>query len=168
MVQVETDESKMNKPPDHDTGQDGQAVDDAVLHPFLGHHLRRASNLVQSDLARSLKDIDLRMITMSVLVVIVEHPGLRQSQLADALQIERPNLVSILDELEDRKLVSRTRVPTDRRAYALTPTPAGKTLAAKAMATVTAHEDRVFARLSASERASLQALLTKVYPAAED
>ncbi|ETX15765.1 MarR family transcriptional regulator [Roseivivax halodurans JCM 10272] len=154
----------MNRTADQDIGE---AVDDAVLRRFLGHHLRRASNFVQSDLARSLKDVDLRMITMSVLTVIVEHRGLRQSQLADALQIERPNLVSILDELEDRKLVERTRVPTDRRAYALTPTAAGEALAAKASQAVRAHEDRVFARLSASERSSLQDLLMKVYPGAE-
>ncbi len=143
-----------------------EVIGDEVLHRFAGHHLRRASGQVQSDLARELKEIDLRLITMSVLAVIVDHPGLRQSQLADALSIERPNLVSILDELESRGLVNRNRVPTDRRAYALTPTRDGVALAEKALRVVEAHEARVFAGLSAAERETLVDLLRRI-PAAD-
>lgn len=127
-------------------------VDDAVLHRFLSYHLRRMSNQVQAEIARTLKDYDLRMITMSVLAVIVEHPGLRQSQLADALSIERPNLVSILDELEHRSLVVRERVPTDRRAYALTATPSGERLLRRAFAATEAVEERLFSGLDEKRR----------------
>ncbi|SFD64809.1 DNA-binding transcriptional regulator, MarR family [Roseivivax sediminis] len=138
------------------------AVDDAILRQFVGYHMRRAANILQADLARTLKEIDLRMITMSVLVVIVDNPGLRQSQLADALAIERPNLVSILDELEERDLVSRTRVPTDRRAYALTPTQAGEKLAAKALELTAEHEDRILSQINLEERAQLVALMQRI------
>lgn len=137
-------------------------VDDAILHSFVGYHMRRAANVLQADLARTLREIDLRMITMSVLVVIVENPGLRQSQLADALAIERPNLVSILDELEQRNLVVRTRVPTDRRAYALTPTRAGEKLAARALELTRVHEDRVLKDIKPDERRMLVSLMQRI------
>jgi DNA-binding MarR family transcriptional regulator len=143
-----------------------EVVDDAALQGLVGYHMRRVTNLVQADLARVLKDLDLRIITMSVLVVIVDHPGLRQSQLADALSIERPNLVSILDELESRGLVLRTRVPTDRRAYALTPTRAGERLAERALEAADEHERKFFGDLDAKERAQLLSLLGRVRDAA--
>ncbi|SLN21874.1 Multidrug resistance operon repressor [Roseivivax jejudonensis] len=143
-------------------------IDDAILHQFVGYHMRRAANLLQADMARTLKEIDLRMITMSVLVVVVDNPGLRQSQLADALAIERPNLVSILDELESRNLVLRTRVPTDRRAYALTPTAAGRTLAQRALALTTEHEDRVLAGITPEERSTLVSLMQRIGSASGD
>ena len=118
-------------------------VSDATLRGFVGYHMKRAFNVVQADLANTLKPYDLRMITYSALVLIVDNPGLRQSQLADAMDIERPNLVVIIDELERRDLILREKVPTDRRAYALVPTLAGRQLCQRAVAAVRGHEMRL-------------------------
>lgn len=123
-------------------------VSDATLRGFVGYHMKRAFNVVQADLAATLKPFELRMITYSALVLIVDNPGLRQSQLADAMDIERPNLVVIVDELERRDLILREKVPTDRRAYALMPTLAGRQLCEKAVAAVRDHEARLLAGLS--------------------
>lgn len=118
-------------------------INDATLRHFVGYHMKRAFNVIQTDLAQTLKPFDLRMLTYTALVMIVDNPGLRQSQLADAMDIERPNLVVIIDELERRDLISRDRVPTDRRAYALHATLAGRHLCDKAVAAVTAHEQQL-------------------------
>ena len=115
-------------------------ISDDTLRRFIGYHLKRASNAVLGDLARVLRPFELRMITYTALVLIVDNPGLRQSQLADAMDVERPNLVVIVDELERRGLITRDKVPTDRRAHALRPTPAGKKLYGRAVKAVTAHE----------------------------
>ncbi|ETX27666.1 MarR family winged helix-turn-helix transcriptional regulator [Roseivivax isoporae] len=141
---------------------DGAEATGTVLDEFVSYGLRRASNAVQSDLARALRDIDLRLVTMSVLVVIAENPGLRQSQLSDILSIERPNLVSILDELESRSLMSRTRVPTDRRAYALSVTEEGQALADRALEVTREHEERVFGGLDAATRRLLRTAILQV------
>ena len=118
-------------------------ISDMTLRRFVGYHMKRAFNVIQADLAGTLKPFDLRMLTYTALVLIVDNPGLRQSQLADAMDIERPNLVVIIDELERRELITRDRVPTDRRAYALHATLAGRQLCAKAVAAVTKHENRL-------------------------
>ena len=55
-----------------------------------------------------------------------------QAQLAAALSVERPNLVAVTDELTRRGLISRERVPSDRRTYALRLTTAGARLLAQA------------------------------------
>ena len=99
---------------------------------------------------------------LSTLILIVENPGIRQSDLADMLDIERPNLVMILDDLEQRQWIRRERVPTDRRAYALVPTSQGRNTCAKAVAADRAHEEKVFGGLSKDQRAHLIRLLNLV------
>ena len=74
-------------------------VSDATLRSFFGYNMKRAFNTVQTDVNRALAPFGLRMVTFSALVIIVDNPGLRQSQLADVLSIERPNLVLIVDDL---------------------------------------------------------------------
>lgn len=137
-------------------------VSDATLRGFAGYHMKRAFNVVQADLAATLKPFELRMITYSALVLIVDNPGLRQSQLADAMDIERPNLVVIIDELERRDLILREKVPTDRRAYALMPTLAGRQLCARAVAAVRDHEKRLLANLSDDETAAMIRALVRI------
>lgn len=130
-------------------------VSDATLREFAGYHMKRAFNVVQTDVNQTLKPFDLRMVTFSALTLIVDNPGLKQAQLADALAVERPNLVVIIDELERRDLIVRNRVPTDRRAYALTATLAGQRLHAQALAAVRKHEARVFGGLDDATRETL-------------
>ena len=116
-------------------------VKDETLRNLVGYQMKRAFMVIQADLLKTLKPFDLRMLTYTALVLIVDNPGMRQSQLADAMEIERPNLVVIIDELERRELIVRDRVPTDRRAYALKATLAGRQLYEKAVSAVNAHED---------------------------
>ena len=80
---------------------------------------------------------------------------MRQSQLADAMDIERPNLVVIIDELERRELIIRDHVPTDRRAYAIKATLAGRRLYDRAIAAVSQHENALTQGLSADSRQAM-------------
>ncbi len=132
-----------------------QQVDDRALRQFVGYGMKRAFNVLHGELVETLKPFDLRMVTYSALVVIVENPGLRQYQLADALEIERPNLVAIIDELEGRSLVVRERIPTDRRSYALLPTAAGKRLCDQALKADMASEARILAAIDDKTRETL-------------
>ena len=127
-------------------------VSDTTLRGFMGYHVKRAMSVLQADLNATLKPFGLRMLTYSALVMIVDNPGLRQTQLADALAIERPNLVVVLDQLEEAGLISRDKVPTDRRAYALNPTDKGRKLCAEATAANRADEERLLAGMSAEQR----------------
>lgn len=127
------------------------AVTDDGLRQFLGYHMKRAQTVLMADMNAAIRPLGLRMITFSALAMVVDNPGIRQSQLAAALAIERPNLVLILDDLETRGLLSRDRVPSDRRAYALTPTPRGRRLLERATAAVAAHEARMLDGVAAGD-----------------
>lgn len=138
-------------------------VCDRTLRRFVGYHIKRASNVVHADLAKTLKPFGLRMLTYTVLVLIVDNPGTRQSQLADAMDIERPNLVAVIDELEELNLIVRDRAQTDRRAYALRATPKGLQLYDKAVAAVLAHEEELFDGFDAETTSKVIAAMTKIW-----
>ena len=79
-------------------------ISDETLRRFMGYHMKRAFNVVQADLTRVLQPFELRMPTYTALVLIVDNAGLSQSQLADAMNIERPNLVVIVDDSQSMAL----------------------------------------------------------------
>ncbi|SNS54332.1 MarR family winged helix-turn-helix transcriptional regulator [Tropicimonas sediminicola] len=128
-------------------------VDDSALRAFFGYRMKRSFNVIQADLALALKPFELRMLTFTALTLVVSNPGLRQSQLAEAMDVERPNLVTIVEELVRRDLISKERVPTDRRAYSLQATRQGRMLCAEATTAVTAHEEALLGGLDEEMRA---------------
>jgi len=79
-------------------------ISDATLTDLVGYNIKRASNVIQSDLARTLKPLELRMITFTALVLIVDNPGLRQSQLADACANRSSRLCPHTDHGRDTTL----------------------------------------------------------------
>lgn len=141
----------------------GEHIEQADRHlsGYIGYAMKRALSIVQADLARTLAQYELRAVSFSALSIIVSQPGLMQSQLADALQIERSNLVTIIDELAGRNLIIRAPVAHDRRRHALMPTAAGRQLAHAAQASAAEHEQRLFACLTEPERTELLRLLRK-------
>jgi DNA-binding MarR family transcriptional regulator len=137
-------------------------ISDDTLSDLIGYNIKRASNVIQCDMARTLKPLGLRMITFSALVLIVDNPGIRQSQLADALAIERPNCVVIIDDLEHLEMITRLRVPTDRRAYALNVTLAGRQLYKKALRALKMQEKTLFAGFTDKQRLQIRDVMELV------
>ena len=137
-------------------------MSDAALRGLFGYSLKRAFNAIQADLTLTLRPFELRMLTFSLLAVIVDNPGVRQSQLAQVLAIERPNMVVLIDELERRELITRERELADRRAYALTCTLTGRQLYDKARMAVLAHESRFLEQLEPGHTDEILASLRKI------
>jgi len=90
------------------------SVSDASLRKFAGYQMKRSFNVLQVDLLKRLKPFGLRMVTFSTLTLIVDNPGLSQSQLAEAMAMESPNFVGIVDELHRKSLIVRDRATGDR------------------------------------------------------
>jgi len=145
-----------------DTTTQPTGISDATLRGLVGYNMKRAFMVIRADLARTLEPFELRMMTFTALTLVADNPGLSQSQLAEAMQVERPNLVVIVDELETRGLITRDRVPTDRRAYALRITADGARLLANATRAVAEHENHMMGRLSDAEEAALIATLNRI------
>lgn len=101
-------------------------IDYSILSQAVIYRLRRAQAAVLQDFNDGLNTFGLRPADFSVLVVVANNRGLKQSDVAEALGIQRANFVAIIDGLEQRGLLVRCKSDTDRRVQFLHMTPAGE------------------------------------------
>ncbi len=137
-----------------------------ALEDLVGYNLKRAYVVVQNDFRAAMGEGGLSPRVFAALALVVENPGLTQSDLARRLGIERSGLVAIVDALDGKRYLRRVAVPGDRRVQSLLPTPAGRTACDAALARVRAHENSLLDGLSDAERVQLLTLLRKVRLAA--
>ncbi len=133
-----------------------------LLDDAVGYLLRRAQLVVFEDFARRFAALNLTPAQFSTLVAIKENPGRRQSDIAAALGVQRPNFVALLDELERRGVAERIRSGADRRANALKLTDAGAALLDHALAAQAEQEAAIRALIGEPERRQLIDTLEKL------
>ena len=123
------------------------------LPSFPGYALRRAANATAAELAERLAPLGLRQSDVSVLILIAENPGVTASAVGRALDIQRANMVPLLNRLEDAGLIERA--PIDRKSFGLHLTPHGRELLAEARAVVEGFEAELIARVPPEHRPHL-------------
>lgn len=143
----------------------GPSVRAVQLRDLVGYHLRRASVFDLNGAVAALEPEGLRPVPMSVLLSIVEQPGISAAEVCRALGMQRANIVPVLADLDRRGLFLREADPADNRIQRLFPTRRGTEEAQRALARVAAHEERMLARLSLAERAELRRLLGLIWAA---
>jgi len=97
-----------------------------------------------------------------VLRMVAAEQGRTQRSLGPALQVPDSRIVSLIDGLEERRLLQRRPKPDDRRAHALHLTARGQAMLSKVMALSEEHESAVTEGLTESQRATLIELLDTV------
>lgn len=119
-------------------------------------HLARRMRL-RSELA--LAPLGLRPRHLVALTMLRDHAGSTQQALSATLQIDRTNLVGLLNELEAQKLIERRRSTEDRRRHIVELTKVGESVLAKAEFALAAVEDDVLGALDDEQRETLYRLL---------
>jgi DNA-binding MarR family transcriptional regulator len=132
------------------------------LSQQIGFAMRFAQAAVWDDLVATLRPLGLRPVQYSILLILGAMPGARQQEIGDALSVKRPNLVSLLDELEGRGLLRRTAHPQDRRSHSLYLTDAGRALLVVAGHAHDSHRRRLDALFTTDERRTLIESLRKL------
>ncbi|MDR6850547.1 DNA-binding MarR family transcriptional regulator [Sphingomonas sp. BE123] len=141
------------------TGEQEQV---GALGPLVGYHLRRAFGAFAADFASAMEGTGMRQVLVGILAVVSGSPGINQGAVGRVLGIKRANMVSLINELVDMKLIERVVDPGDRRAFALTLTDAGARMLADCLARIEAHERAMLAGFSDAERATLLELLGRI------
>ncbi|MDX6469009.1 MAG: MarR family transcriptional regulator, lower aerobic nicotinate degradation pathway regulator [Gaiellaceae bacterium] len=98
----------------------------------------------------------------AVLAVLAEGAKETQATIADTLDLDRSQMVGILDGLEAEGLIERRRDPTDRRRHTVSITPAGKKQLVKMRAMVRELENAMLGTLGDEERATLRDFLQRI------
>jgi DNA-binding MarR family transcriptional regulator len=138
---------------------------DSALDELIGYALRRAQLKLFQNLIGRLAAHVLRPAQFSALAIIEQHPGLMQSDLAKALTIEPPQVVPLLNKLEERALAVRVRCKPDKRSYGIFLSKTGETLL-KELKSIAAESDLdSTSALDSQERNELLRLLKKIYQA---
>lgn len=140
-------------------GESASEVNLAALDQATGYLLRRAQMWLFRELKTRFKPFDISLAQYTVLYVVSVNPGLAQARVAEALLIERARLVLMLDRLEERGLLVRTRSKSDRRSHELHITDGGRELLEKLHKEHGEHERRVEGILGAQGKATLLKLL---------
>lgn len=140
-----------------------EAVDTSYLEGLIGYNARRAALAVIGVFLERMAVYDLRPVDFSVLSLIAHNPGITSRQLCSTLGIQPPNLVGMINALEQRQVIMRLPHPTDGRAMGLHLTASGAALMREAERTAAQLEAEVAARLTPHENKTLIRLLKKVY-----
>ncbi|CAN5407574.1 MarR family winged helix-turn-helix transcriptional regulator [soil metagenome] len=137
-------------------------TDLGALGDLAGYHLRRASGAFAADFARALTGTGMRQVLFGIMSVVAANPGINQGAVGRSLGIQRANMVALINELVDRGFVERLVSKEDRRAFALTLSKAGKAMLAESLIRIRKHEEEMLSDLTADDRETLIALLTRV------
>ncbi|HEY4094225.1 MAG TPA: MarR family winged helix-turn-helix transcriptional regulator, partial [Baekduia sp.] len=109
----------------------------------------------------ALGPLGLRPRHLVALTILRDHGNSTQQALAAALQIDRTNLVGLLNDLESDGLVERRRSAEDRRRHLVDLTEAGAQRLADAECALAVAEDDVLGALDVGEREALYRLLQR-------
>ncbi|WP_229664524.1 MarR family winged helix-turn-helix transcriptional regulator [Sphingomonas metalli] len=143
-------------------GDNDDAIRLGPLEDLVGYHMRRASAVVGADFARAVSGTGMRQVLVGILSIIAANPGINQGMVGRALNIQRANMVSLVNELVDAGLVTREVSAEDRRAFTFTLTDRGRTTLDDALVRIRDHEERLLGSMSAQERATLLDLLSRI------
>lgn len=146
--------------------RDSEQGEDAVLpEPLL-----RSPSFLLVQLAMTARRIglrvhedDLRMQHVTVLATLDEFGPAAQKDISRRLRIDASDLVSLLDDLEEREFVRRRRDDRDRRRYVVTITPEGVKKLRSRLISMQKVNDILLSALTEDERERLREMLTRAY-----
>jgi MarR family transcriptional regulator, lower aerobic nicotinate degradation pathway regulator len=124
--------------------------------------LGRASQHAQRLVRQHMTDGGVRTLHYHVLASLADDGESVQATLADRIGLDRSDLVTLLDELEELKMLARRVDPADRRRKIVGITPAGEQHLEKMDQLILGAEADLLEPLTAAERKTLLALLRRV------
>jgi len=140
------------------------SLDFGILTELLGYNIRLTQVAIFRDFASTLSNYDISPTQFGALVIVKLNPGIKQSDLAQAIQLDRSTVVPLLDRLEKDGLITREKLASDRRTNALKLTTQGSKLLEKLIPLVIQHEQRLAWNLTKDEQIQLVSLLKKILP----
>jgi DNA-binding MarR family transcriptional regulator len=125
----------------------------------LSHWVKLAFHTMRREMEASLRKSGMTVTQWRALGVILHEPGAMHSDLMRQLEIEAPSVTSLVDGMERKGWVKRTRSTSDARVKQLSLTPRGRKLIEDAHEAMEIINARMAATLSTGEQSTLKRLL---------
>ena len=139
-----------------------KALPPVALTDYAGYLLNSVADRIRGQTAEALTVIGVTPRQAGILTTIAEQGPLTQHELGERRGIDRTSVVALIDDLEARGWVARSTHPEDRRAYALSLTPAGEETLAHAARLIGEAQARFLQPLDESEWNQLRSLLLRL------
>lgn len=128
------------------------------------HYLLMANqSLLHRRLLACLKDTGLTIGQPKVLEYLSGHDGSNQTEIARGCHIEAASLTSVLNRMEESKLLERRTLNGNRRTYYVFLTPLGRDLARKVREAFAALEEEAFQGVPQEEREAFLRVFASIY-----
>jgi DNA-binding MarR family transcriptional regulator len=144
----------MDDVPDQPAGPPLPAVSDR-----LGYLLKHAQIHFNELIATALAPLGITGRQSAVLMAIDGLEPLSQQEIAARLGVDRTSMVALIDELVDKRLVSRRQQPADRRKNVVELTERGRSVLRRARAKTAEVERAFLAPLSTADAQHFRHLL---------
>ena len=141
------------------------AVPEALTR-YIGFLLSRMGTITQKRFSTRLEALELTPRMWGALNVLEAAGPITQHGLCKRTGMDPSSMVSTIDDLERKGLVERRDHPSDRRAYALHVTDAGRETLFRGREVVQAVQDELLAPLDEAEREQLRSMLLRLVTAA--
>ena len=109
---------------------------DFLIDESVGYLLKRVRSVLSAAVEREIADHDVTYEQWGVLLMILKKRGDTAAVLARHMESDTGSMTRMLDRLEAKGLISRTRSTDDRRRVELELTPAGKRMAERLVAAI--------------------------------
>jgi DNA-binding MarR family transcriptional regulator len=136
-----------------------------ALMERLSFLLKRTYALLEATIESELARLGVTGREFGVLTLLDAEGPASQQRLAGRIGVDRTTMVALIDALEEKRLVIRHRDPSNRRAYLLEVTAAGRKRLRDALKAVQRAEQAALAPLSGTESATLTRALQCVVQA---
>lgn len=127
-----------------------------------GYALRRAANAMMADLSERLSACDLRISDASVLMLVESRDDMTSSEIGKILDIQRANMVPLLNRMEEVRLIER--VPINLKSQAIRLTREGAARLKEVRAIVDRFESDLLARIPEDHRGHFLPALQSLLP----
>lgn len=132
------------------------------MEAYFGYLVRRLDNKIYASFLAALAEEEITPARFTALSIIGANPGVRQVDIARALEVARPAALKVVNQLIALELVEAHPIPSDKRIGALALSAKGQAKLAAFEQAVREHEARICQSLTEQERETLTRLLRKI------
>ena len=133
-----------------------------VVTDLLSHLLRRAHFEAEAVFAEHYRQFDITSRQLAILHTVARSPGAQQAAIAQMVGLDVNTFSDLAKRIERKGLIVRERSASDRRAFGLYLTRAGKALIAATSPLTPSYQQRIAERLTAEQQKQLKELLMRM------